>query len=100
MSDQKKQCNCFQDLLEKVKSHLKDKIPEDATEFEANWENSALILSSGDYSSVNPRINYSYRKVKRDGTNAKSLTRNSVSVFCDYCPFCGRKYEKEGKEAA
>lgn len=93
-------CTCFEDALQKVKQHVAAKLPTGATEFEVEWENMAFILAAGDYPSVNPRVAYSYRQQKRDGTPAKNLTKGTLSMFCSYCPFCGRKYEKDGKEAA
>lgn len=93
-------CTCFDDVLERVKTHIKAKLPENATEFEANWKHMSFVVSGGDYSPVNPQIDFSYRQMKRDGSPAKNLTKDSISMFCSYCPFCGRKYEKDGKEAA
>ena len=93
-------CTCFDDLLEKVKTHIKSKLPENTTEFYAEYENVSFVLASGDFPLVNPRIKYEYRQMKRDGSPAKNLTKDSVTMFCSYCPFCGRKYEKDGKEAA
>lgn len=93
-------CTCFNDVLEKVKTHIREKLPADATEFDAEWENVSFVLASGDFPLVNPRIKYEYRQMKRDGSPAKNLTKDSLTMFCSYCPFCGRKYEKDTKEAA
>ncbi|HFD4079508.1 hypothetical protein P3632_22015 [Vibrio parahaemolyticus] len=87
-------CNCFEENLNKIKEHIKEDLPSDITEFKANWDGAAFILS-GDRVPVNPKVNYEFRGTKRDGSPAKRLTKVSVRVFCSYCPFCGRKLGEE-----
>jgi len=87
-------CDCFKETLSEVKEHLKEKqIPENATEFKASWEGASVIFAD-DYVPVNPVIQYQYRKTKKDGSPAKNLTKETVSILCGYCPFCGRQIEK------
>lgn len=92
-------CTCFDDMLKALKDHIETNLPSGATELKVSWENMAYHrLSEDDYSQVNPRVNISYRQQKRDGTPAKNLTKDTVAIFCNYCPFCGRKYGKENNE--
>lgn len=92
------QCKCFSEMIEKVKDQLMDQIPEDAVEVDFSWENTAFFPSGGDYSPVNPRVKIEYRKPKKGGGHAKNLTKDSISILCNYCPFCGRKYEKNQQD--
>ena len=85
-------CNCFEEALEGAKKHLVSKLPEGATEFSADWKGGVFFFS-GDHVPVNPAVSYEYRAVKKDGTPAKNLTKNSLTLLASHCPYCGRKLE-------
>lgn len=87
-------CTCFKDNLARIEEHVRKDLPGNITEFKASWAGEAFFFS-GDRVPVNPSVNYEYRDVKKDGSPAKRLTRKSVSIFCSYCPFCGRKLGEE-----
>ncbi len=89
------ECSCFETMLEKVKECIASKLPEGATEFNANWEDSTLLLCGSDHVPVNPRIAYRYRAIKKDQTPAKNLTKDSLVIMCSYCPFCGRQINRK-----
>lgn len=88
-------CNCFSDQLNRVKKHVELRIPDGATELNFEWDGYSFIIG-GDYSPVNPKVNYSFRKKKNNGQPAKSLTKDSVSLLASYCCYCGRKLNPEG----
>ena len=90
-------CNCFDEYLEKVKEHTEKRIPNNATEVDHCWDNAVFILANGDFPSVSPKVNYSFRAVKKNGEPAKNITKNEVSVRAEYCCFCGRKYKGADK---
>lgn len=85
-----KKCNCFSDTLDKMRLHIREQLPEGATEFSVDWKGVAIIFGD-DHVPVNPEIAYSYRAKRKNGIPAKNLTRKSFFVLCSYCPFCGRK---------
>lgn len=88
-------CSCFSEYLEKVKEKVIPQIPEGSIEIHLDWQNRIFLLSGADYSPVNPKVEIEYRKAKKGGGFAKSMTRDTVSVMANFCPFCGRKYQKE-----
>lgn len=90
-------CNCFNEGLEKVKAHIQ-KAAGDITEFSANWKDYSYFIDGGDHIPVNPKVEYEYRGVKKDGSAKARLTKDTISIFVRYCPFCGRdtKAEVEG----
>ncbi|WP_417585316.1 hypothetical protein [Nitrincola sp.] len=90
-------CNCFDETLEAMKAHIIEKLPEGVVDFEASWEGHSFILSDRDHVPVNPQINYTYRKIKKDKTPAANLSKGQVKVFCSYCPFCGREIGEDSK---
>lgn len=97
MSDSK--CNCFSEYLEKVKEQVIPQIPEGSSEIHLDWQNRVFLISGADYSPVNPKVEIEYRKPKKGGGFAKGMTRDTVSVMMNFCPFCGRKYQKEKQNA-
>ncbi|WP_372941422.1 hypothetical protein [Shewanella sp.] len=99
----KTQCNCFQETLDSAKKVIKSMIPNGSTDLKVEWENYIYFLQ-GDYSPVNPKIRYSYRKPTKKGTKSKRMTIRTFSVAANYCPYCGRelaqKTEKQEVEHA
>lgn len=90
-------CTCFEDTLARVTDHVAKGIGEKYQDLKVSWQNEAFILSAADYLPVNPKILVEYRTFKKDDTPRKNLTKKDFSMFCTYCPFCGRKLEKEGE---
>ena len=92
-------CNCYTENLERVKNHLTESgaIPEGAIEVDVSWENQTYILSGGDHSPVNPKINFKYRAAKKNGGHAINKREEKINIFANFCCFCGRKYQKNGK---
>ena len=90
-------CNCFSENLEKVKEKVIKDMPKGASDINIWWDGGSLFFS-GDYSPVNPKINTSYRAKKKSGEPAKNLTKSSLSLFAEFCCYCGRKLKKSGKE--
>lgn len=87
-------CNCFEETLGRMKEHLKDKIPENAQDLNIDWENRAFMMAKGKYAPTSPRIEIEYRPTKKDGTPAKSMKRDSVTILASHCCYCGEKYER------
>lgn len=85
-----KSCNCFEETRNKAKEHIRAKLPEDIVDFSVSWKDSAIFFS-GDHVPVNPSLEVTYRKIKKDKIPAKNLTKDSIGIMCSYCPFCGRK---------
>jgi len=92
-------CKCFSNMLDKVKEQLMPQIPEGATEVDFRWQDATFFLDGGDYSPVNPKVQVKYRKPKKGGGHAKSVTKDSISILCTYCPFCGRKLDKDSEKS-
>ena len=88
-------CKCFEESLDKVKTHIKEKLGEGVTEFNANWKDYSYFISGGDHIPVNPKVEYEYRGVKKDGSSKAKLTKDTISIFARFCPFCGRDTKKE-----
>ncbi|NKF51395.1 hypothetical protein G3R49_12585 [Shewanella sp. WXL01] len=82
-------CNCFDENLARVTEHLKDRISGEFTEFEADWKDQSFFLDGKKHVPVNPKIKYSYRLKKKDGTPRANKTNHEVSMVARYCPFCG-----------
>lgn len=87
-------CNCFEETLVRLEDHVKSQIPADAEEFEIDWEGRALFLSRGEYAPCNPKVAYSFRPMKRDGTLAKNKRKETVNITASHCAFCGEKYAR------
>ena len=87
-------CKCFSENLERIREKVKDQIPADAADLSVEWENAAFFPGGGDYAPVNPRVRIEFREAKRGGGYRKNLTRDSVSMLCNFCPFCGRELGK------
>lgn len=85
-------CNCFDENLERIKEQVIAHLPDGATDLRVEWKGRTFFFS-GDRLPVNPRVNIEYRKMKKDKTPAKHITRDSVGILCSYCPFCGRELE-------
>lgn len=97
MSDK---CNCFDEKLELIKEKVLEQVPEGSEDVKVEYENRTFILSANsDYSPVNPKVKFEYRKPKKGGGMAKSLTKDSVIMVADFCCFCGRKLNKNNKPA-
>ncbi|MDO8254835.1 hypothetical protein [Shewanella algae] len=93
-------CTCFDDLIDEVKADIMARIPADASLLRVEWEGMLYGYEVKGRAPTNPRINIVYRKMKLDGTPFKNPTRETVTVFSSYCPFCGRKLGKiEGAAA-
>lgn len=93
-------CNCFDETLARVKEHIQEQLPDGATEFECEWQGRTYCLSSGEYAPVNPKLEYAFRKTKRNGEPAKNLTKSTVNITASHCCFCGRKYNRPEKGGA
>lgn len=91
------ECKCFSNMIEKVKEQLVSQVPDDAIEVDFSWQDAPFFLSGGDYAPVNPKVKIEYRKAKKGGGYAKNYTKESVSILCNYCPFCGRELGKDKK---
>lgn len=91
-------CNCFGETLERVKSKLMERIPEDATQVNFEWEGYSFFMDGKPHVPVNPKVLVEYRGVKRNGEPKANLTKDSVSIMARYCPFCGfdTKKDEEG----
>lgn len=91
-------CNCFEDFLEKAEPKLKEQIKGEFIEFNASWVGHSFFFS-GDYCPVNPKIELTYREMKRSGEPKANLTKKQVNILCSYCPMCGRKLKHKGEQS-
>ena len=96
---QQARCECFNEYLFKVQEQVMPQIPEGAAEISFSWQNRVFLMSGGDYSAVNPKVEIEYRKPKKGGGFAKGMTRDTISIMANYCAFCGRKYQKDGGQS-
>ncbi len=96
MTTENTACNCFTDNLDRVKNHLIERgtIPEGAKDVEFKWRDQTFSLSGGDRAPVNPRVEFEFRAPKKGGGHAKNLRKGDISIYANYCCFCGRKYGK------
>ena len=89
-------CKCYDDMLEKVraKMHEKGSVPSDSIDIDFRWKDRGYMLSGGDYSPVAPQVEFTFRLAKKGGGYRDNKTKKTISVYGDYCTFCGRKYKK------
>lgn len=94
-------CNCFDEIqanLEKrITDHLDTKGIKRAGEIDFGWQNKVWILSGGDNCPVSLKFEYKFRKLKKDNTPYANVTKEETNMMMSYCPFCGRKYQKDGE---
>lgn len=91
-------CNCFEDTLARISDHIKPQIPANATDFKIDWQGRAFMLSAGEYAPTNPKLEYSYQPMKKDGTPAKNRRKDTVSIIASHCCFCGEKFDRPEKK--
>ena len=89
-----KRCDCWDDMLNKVKEAVADKIPEGSADKAISWKDETFCLTSADVAPVNPRVRWEYRAPKKSGGHCKNMTRDEVIIAANYCAFCGRKYDR------
>ena len=84
-------CTCMPDMLEKVKQKLMENLPNHKNgSFYASFANEAISMPSFK-SDVYLSVNYQYRSIKKDRSEAKNDTKKNISIAMNYCPFCGIK---------
>lgn len=91
-------CKCFSEMIDKVRPQIMEAIPKGSVDIDISWQGMVFFPSGGDYAPVNPRVEVEYRKPKNGGGHAVRFTKDSVSILCNYCPFCGRKLMKNKEE--
>lgn len=89
-------CTCFDDNLKIIKEKIGAQIPEGSIDVDINWDGYAYFMS-GDYSPVNPKVNFEYRVPKTKGGHRKNLTKTQVYLYASFCCYCGRKLKKAEK---
>lgn len=77
-------CNCFNEIIEKVKESLKDK-----KELNISWQNEVFFFSEENNAPCVLKVESEYRRVKTNGLLYANKTKESVNVIMKYCPFCG-----------
>ncbi|WP_409425415.1 MULTISPECIES: hypothetical protein [unclassified Pseudoalteromonas] len=91
-----KACNCFKDTLNRVKDHLTEqgKVPADAINIGFRWQGQSMILTEGEYSPVNPKVEVEFQAAKKGGGHARNKTKIDISIMATHCCYCGRKYQR------
>lgn len=84
-------CNCLNEVKEKLSEKLTPK--EKVVNFKCDWKDQVLRFDGG--CGVGLYIEYSYTKIKKDGSLYANKTTNSTFVAMSYCPFCGKTLKKE-----
>ena len=95
-------CDCFTKTLERVGEKLKAQIPEkEAATLNAEWQNAALIFEGNTMvMKVSVPVAYNYQKFKKSGEPHKNVTKDTINILMNYCPFCGGGLKlDEGKAA-
>lgn len=96
-------CNCFEEMQARLESRITDQLElngiKHAGEIDFNWQNKMWLLSGGDQAPVSLKFEYKFRKLKKDNTPYANATKEETHILMSYCPFCGRKYQKDGDEA-
>ena len=92
-------CNCFEQSLKNIDAKIREQIPDNVQDVSIDWDNRVFMFSGGDHCPVSHQVKLEYRKVKRNGDPARSMTKDSISILPSYCPFCGREYQGNGGEA-
>ena len=85
-------CNCFKELNEKAEARVLEVIGKDSIfeEGEKGIDGRVYYFGSGHCNfPVNLNYSFSFYKKKKDGTPAKSKTKQELSVPMAFCPMCG-----------
>lgn len=92
-------CECFENSIERVRNHLQEngKIPDGVDDFEIDWQGRSFILSAGEYAPTNPKIEYSFTPIKKDGSKAKNKKKSDITLVASHCCFCGEKFDRPEK---
>ena len=90
-------CNCQKETLKRVTEKLEASANEaeggKIEGFSADWENKSFILSGPSAGVHVPmKVAYEYQGFKVNGQKKQRLTKDTVSLFMTYCPFCGTEY--------
>lgn len=88
-------CDCVSKTLEELKVEAEkyfSNIPHVEGSVNSHWEQTAVIISNGDYCPLFAAIMTEYRPLKRDGTPAKNAKKFQDNMLFKYCPFCGEKH--------
>jgi len=85
-------CNCWSQKLEMLKEHIIPELPKHE-ELDIQWQGYAHFMS-GDYSPVKGRVNVTYNGFKKNGNLKANMTKTEALLDFNFCPFCGRKYNK------
>lgn len=86
-------CECMSETLDKVKAHLQEKLPKHE-DFSAHW-NGAVFRLDRPGTCVPLQVAYSYTRVKKNGDLEARRRKDTISIFPNYCLFCGTKLEKD-----
>lgn len=87
-------CECFQKYGDMLKERLTQKHADDIGKVdEAGYENSLLILNSGDHSPVAMNYRFRFFGKRKNGELARNRTIRDSLVIMNYCPYCGTKFE-------
>lgn len=88
-------CNCIKEVGEKMELRLKEQIGmENVYSFDHIGFDNMVYSLEGSRMGYLLTIPYSitYSRKKKDGSKAKTLSREKTSLAFAYCPFCGEKY--------
>ncbi|MBB5320444.1 hypothetical protein [Marinobacter oulmenensis] len=91
------ECKCFDEVLAKVANKLRGRIPEsESASFKADWQNKTIVFGEEELTTkIGLPISYEFQKIKKSGEPHKNLTKDSINVFMNYCPFCGTSLKEE-----
>lgn len=96
-------CNCFEETLEKLTGHVQNQLNDRGVKYEdltVDWQGRAYVLSAGEHSPVNPKIEVTYQGFKKNDEPTRNRSKDVISVMASHCMFCGRKYQNKTKEQA
>jgi len=93
MKEETTDCNCLDTvepvILEKIKSNPKN--PKGFEITEHRWEHSTIYPKRRIYTNFIIKSTFT----KKDNTTSRETTGH-VAIHFNYCPFCGKKFEKGG----
>jgi hypothetical protein len=86
-------CECLTTVLENATKSLEEKHSKDIVS-DVSYVNEVFRLDDPSGIDISMPLEYKLQRAKKDGTYAKEI-RKTISLFGQFCPFCGKKKKEK-----